>query len=57
MNTIDGESVLKYSDIEKCWLCYHLVEPVNEIKAESQCCAKFSILGAENILCSNDPSE
>lgn len=53
----DGdEPLIKYADVEQCWMCYNLVKEINEIKAENSCCARFSIVGAEQILCSNKPS-
>lgn len=51
----EGEMLVKYEDVEKCWMCYNIVKEMNEIKAENPCCARFSIGGAENFICSNRP--
>lgn len=57
INTNDGNELLKYADVDKCWLCYNLVKPVLEIKAENPCCMKFAIDGRESLMCSNEPTE
>jgi hypothetical protein len=53
MNSKEGEEVLKYADVDKCFLCYNLVKPINEIKAENPCCMKLALGGRETEICSD----
>jgi hypothetical protein len=52
----DGSIIMNYESIDKCWLCYNLVKPINEIKAENPCCMMFALEGRETELCSNKPT-
>jgi len=38
-------------------MCYHLVEEIEELKAENNCCMKFAVDGAEHEICSNEPTD
>jgi hypothetical protein len=55
INRKDGEALVKYANIDKCWMCYHLVDTIENIKSENPCCSKFASEGKETELCSNHP--
>lgn len=38
-------------------MCYNLVKPISEIKAENPCCMKFALDGRETIACSDQPTD
>lgn len=55
LNKKSGDVLVKYAEIDKCWMCYHLVDTIDSIKAENPCCMKFANGGKETEVCSNHP--
>lgn len=56
LNENSGDPMLKYADVDKCWLCYNIVKPISEIKSENECCMRFAVAGKTNVICSDKPT-
>jgi len=53
----DGSNLFNYSDIDNCFMCYHLIIDDPNIKSENECCMQFFIKGIKTEVCSDKTTD
>jgi hypothetical protein len=49
-----GSVLLEFNKAEQCNYCYYLVQDINELQSEKNCCLKLSINNNKMVICSRD---
>jgi len=45
LNKENLETVVEFKHMDKCWMCYDLVETNPLLQSDNECCARYSIDG------------